>query len=90
MQGSPGAVHEDRLLIKRAPKPARILQSPFVVEEGKSVLNTFEFVIITQIVQNYSTHEKDADLVTFQKLFNKDSNKCNILHYLIPNCSLLT
>ncbi|CAA2980506.1 Hypothetical predicted protein [Olea europaea subsp. europaea] len=60
-------VHISGLPIKRASRPAKALQSPYVVVEGKQTKPSGDVVLL----QNYTQHVDDADVADFQNWFQR-------------------
>ncbi|CAA3002390.1 Hypothetical predicted protein [Olea europaea subsp. europaea] len=84
---SPQAAPSSGLPVKRAPKPAKALQSPYVVDEAKQMKSSRNVVIF----EHYNQNVEDADVPDFQnwKKFNdKDDDirpPFSIGQYLVGN-----
>ncbi|CAA2972436.1 Hypothetical predicted protein [Olea europaea subsp. europaea] len=60
-QGSPPSVPTSGLLVKRAPKSTRILQSPYITSAGKQIKHFDDAIIFDK----HDKHADEADVVAF-------------------------
>ncbi|CAA2954705.1 Hypothetical predicted protein [Olea europaea subsp. europaea] len=84
---SPEATPSSGLPVKRAPKPAKALQSPYVADEMKQMKSSGNIVVF----EHYNQNVQDADVADFQnwKKFNDKDDVIrppfSISQYLVGN-----
>ncbi|CAA3033583.1 Hypothetical predicted protein [Olea europaea subsp. europaea] len=66
-QGSPHSAPTSGLSVKRAPKPTRILQSPYVIGAGKQIKYSDDAIVFDK----HDKYADEVDVVAFQNWFNR-------------------
>ncbi|CAA3005293.1 Hypothetical predicted protein [Olea europaea subsp. europaea] len=70
--------------IKRAPKPTRMLQSPYVTGAGKQIKHSDDDVVFDK----HDKHVDEADIVAFQNWFNRGYKPRN-KYVRLMSCALI-
>ncbi|CAA2978774.1 Hypothetical predicted protein [Olea europaea subsp. europaea] len=83
-QGSPPFAPTSGLPVKRAPKPTRILQSPYVTSAGKQIKHSNNAIVFDK----HDKHADEADVVAFQNWFNRGYKPRNKYVHMM-SCALI-